>query len=207
MKYLISVALLFSCLTLQAQETPTFGNFGGAYVGGLEYWPFDDENPGSPYPDRVIWSFGGGSEPAQKCMLEANKTLISWLEDAEHPVTKAIAEFKEAGGRASFFMWTNDYTKAPRQARNARPNRVWYWSSNNDPVHGLLKFESTLLADGTCKTPTAAQASLFISQRAQMLRNRNEEARQNESRRRQEAPEQVESSPSSSSDESHINER
>lgn len=170
MKFIFAAMLMFSATFAFAQDGIRRGSFGGAYVGGLEFWPFDDANPGSPYPDRVIWSFGGAGSEAQQCMLEANRLLISWLQDSEHPVTKAIQKYNEAGGSASFFMWVNDYTKAPNQARNARRNQVWYWSSDGDQVHGLLKFESTLMPDGTCKTPSPQQAAAFIERHAGVIR-------------------------------------
>lgn len=190
------ICLLLISFTSQAQEErPRFGSFGGAYVGGQEFWPFDDSTPGSPYPDRVIWSFDGASEAAQKCMLEANQLLISWLQDENHIVTKAIQEYNDAGGNASFFMWVNDYTKGPNQARNPRRNQVWYWSGSGDQVNGLLKFESTLMPDGTCKTPSAQQAASFIERHAGVIRGIMQNDRMNESRRRNGA----ESSESSSS--------
>ncbi len=186
MKLVLAAMLVLSATFAFAQDGIRRGTFGGAHVGGQEYWPFDDDIPGSPYPDRVIWSFGGASDAAQRCMIEANTLLISWLQDENHPVTKAIQEYNEAGGSASFFMWVNDYTKAPNQARNARRNQVWYWSSDGDQVRGLLKFESTLMPDGTCKTPNERQAASFIERHAGVIRGIQANERMDESRRRNE---------------------
>src|SRR5690606_35135240 len=138
---------------------------GPSYIGGMEYWTFDDSIPGSPYPDRVLWNFEEGSDAAKKCMLEANKKLVSWLKDEEHPVNKALVHYKEIGGTADFFMWTNDYTKAPAQAARARRNRVWWWSGSSNETDGWLKFESTVMPDGTCKTPEAEQIVSYLENR------------------------------------------
>tara|TARA_R110000868_G_scaffold132380_3_gene343221 strand:+ start:42629 stop:43249 length:621 start_codon:yes stop_codon:yes gene_type:complete len=166
MKKLVLLATIcFSAISI-AQESPKTGRVGPAYIGGMEYWPFDDSIPGSPYPDRVLWSYEEGTDAAKKCMLQGNKLLVSWLEDASHPVTKALKEYKEIGGSADFFMWTNDYTKAPSQAaRGMRKARVWWWSGSGSDTSGWLKFESTVLPDGTCTNPKPEQIVTYIESR------------------------------------------
>jgi len=165
MKTFIIGLLLLSQAAHAQEERPKTGTVGPSYIGGMEYWPFDDSIPGSPYPDRVLWNYEEGSDAAKKCMLEANKKLVGWLKDEEHPVNKALVHYKEIGGTADFFMWTNDYTKAPQQAAHARRNRVWWWSGNGDETSGWLKFESTVLPDGTCKTPEAEQIVSYLENR------------------------------------------
>lgn len=165
MKYIIVLMLSFSGFTF-AQDRPTTGRIGVGYIGGMEYWPFDDAIPGSPYPDRVLWSYDEGTDAAQACMLQGNKLLVSWLEDEQHPVSVALKEYKDLGGSTDFFMWTNDYTKAPQQAaRGTRKSRVWWWSGSGSETSGWLKFESTVLADGTCQNPKAEQVVSYIESR------------------------------------------
>lgn len=165
MKLLIIGLLLLSHQTFAQEERPKTGRVGPSYIGGMEYWPFDDSIPGSPYPDRVLWSYDEGSSAAKKCMLEANKKLVGWLKDESHPVYKALVHYREIGGTPDFFMWTNDYTKAPQQASRARRNRVWWWSGSSSETSGWLKFESTVLPDGTCKTPEAEQVVSYLENR------------------------------------------
>ncbi len=163
---LILGLLLASQSFAQSNERPRSGQIGPAYIGGMEYWPFDDEIPGSPYPDRVLWSYGEGSDAAQKCMLQGNKLLVSWLEDEQSPVAQALEEYSAIGGESSFFMWTNDYTKAPQQAaRGMRKSKVWWWSGSGSETSGWLKFESTVLPDGTCQNPKEEQIVSYLESR------------------------------------------
>src|SRR5690606_12415430 len=98
MKTFIIGLLLLSQAAHAQEERPKTGTVGPSYIGGMEYWPFDDSIPGSPYPDRVLWNYEEGSDAAKKCMLEANKKLVGWLKDEEHPVNKALVHYKEIGG-------------------------------------------------------------------------------------------------------------
>ncbi|MBH48986.1 MAG: hypothetical protein CME71_12530 [Halobacteriovorax sp.] len=166
MKKLVLLATLSFTTIAGAQEYPQTGRIGPAYIGGMEYWPFDDAIPGSPYPDRVLWSYGEGSDLAKKCMLQGNQLLVSWLKDDNHPVTKALKEYKEIGGTADFFMWTNDYSKAPAQAaRGMRKSHVWWWSGSGSDTSGWLKFESTVSPDGTCSNPKPEQIVSYLESR------------------------------------------
>lgn len=127
MKYIIVLMLSFSGFAF-AQDQPTTGRIGVGYIGGMEYWPFDD-----------------ATDATKACMLQGNKLL---------------------GGSTRFFMWTNDYTKAPQQAADGtRKSRVWWWSGSGSETSGWLKFESTVLADGTCQNPRAQQVVSYIESR------------------------------------------
>lgn len=169
MKKIIFALFVLSATTQafsQQEEKPRYGNIGPAYIGGMEFWPFDDSIPGSPYPDRVLWSYGEGSDPAKACMLKGNKQLVKWLEDPQSPVAVALKEYAEIGGTSSFFQWTNDYTKAPSQAaRGTRKSRVWWWSGSGSETSGWLKYESTVLPDGTCQNPQEEQIVSYLESR------------------------------------------
>ncbi len=172
----------------QQSERPRSGQIGAGYIGGMEYWPFDDSIPGSPYPDRVLWSYEEGSKAAQECMLKGNKQLVKWLEDSQSPVSVALKEYSEIGGESSFFLWTNDYTKAPTQAaRGTRKSRVWWWSGSGSETSGWLKYESTVLPDGTCQNPKEEQIVSYLESRYHLFAER-QPAQVDNQRRREEAP-------------------
>lgn len=183
----ISVSVL-SHVSAYAEETPQTGQIGPAYIGGMEYWPFDDSIPGSPYPDRVLWSYEEGSDAAKSCMLKGNKQLVGWLKDPQSPVAVALKEYSAIGGESSFFLWTNDYTKAPSQAaRGTRKSRVWWWSGSGSETSGWLKYESTVLPDGKCQIPKEEQIVSYLESRYHLFAERQPAELANQ-RRREEAP-------------------
>jgi len=156
----------------QPEPTPTiYTSINGISIDGVEYWPFDDAQPGSPYPDRILWDYAEGSTPAKACMLAANRQLVSWLEDTNSDVYLKLRELKHRGGPSRFWMWTNDYTKAPQQAQNGmRRAHVWHWCQQHvSPDCGYLKFESTVRPDGSCALPQAEQVSSYLQGRINML--------------------------------------
>lgn len=176
MRY-FALVLLFTSLSTWGQESVPRLNtsINGIDIGGIEYWPFDDTIESSPYPNRVLWSFEEGSPLAQKCALDSSRRLTTWLEDTESEVYGKLKELKRRGGPSQFWMWTNDYTKAPSQAaRGMRPSRVWHWCAQagdmiENPDCGWLKFESAVGPDGVCKMPEAAQVANFLQQKIDSL--------------------------------------
>lgn len=169
----LAAILLFTTLSAWAQApVPTLNtSINGFQIGGLEYWPFDDARPGSPYPDRVLWEHEEGSPKAQECMIQASRRLATWLEDTDSAVYGKLKELKRRGGPAQFWLWTNDYTKAPQQAQNGmRRSHVWHWCQEHvTPDCGWLKFESTVGPDGVCKMPEAAQVASYLEGRINLL--------------------------------------
>jgi hypothetical protein len=148
-----------------------YTSINGIKIDGLEYWPFDDSIEGSPYPERVLWKFELGSKEAKACMLKSSTLLTSWLEDTHSPVYEKLKELKRRGGPSQFWMWTNDYTKAPVLAASVmRRAHVWHWCSEpSTPDCGWLKFESTVGPDGVCKMPEAQEVSNFLQSRINLL--------------------------------------
>lgn len=170
---LVTAILFLTTFSAWAQApVPTLDtSINGFRIGGLEYWPFDDARPGSPYPDRVLWEHEEGSPKAQECMVQASRRLVTWLEDTESVVHGKLIELKRRGGPSQFWMWTNDYTKAPQQAQNGmRRSHVWHWCQEHvTPDCGWLKFESTVGPDGVCKLPEAAQVASYLEGRINLL--------------------------------------
>jgi hypothetical protein len=169
----LTMILLLSTLPAWAQApVPTLNtSINGIEIGGLEYWPFNDAQPGSPYPNRVLWEHEEGSPKAQECMIESSRRLTTWLEDTQSPVYEKLRELKRRGGPSRFWMWTNDYTKAPQQAQSGmRRSHVWHWcSEHTSPDCGWLKFESTVTPDGVCKMPEALQVATYLQSRINLL--------------------------------------
>lgn len=140
-------------------------------IAGIEFWPFDDsfEKP-NPYRERIIWGWSQrASEEARACTISGNIDLVAWLEDTESEVHKALMEFKAAGGRASFFIWTNDYQKAPiyAQRRGMRRSQVWYWNK------AYLKYESTVDVEGNCTNPNQWQIVSYLQRLTRQLNSEN----------------------------------
>lgn len=163
MKKLLIGLLTLVTLSVSAQDLYTLGEIDGINIGGLEFWPFDDAISTSPYPDRIIWNFNAGaSKEVEACFLKANKKLVSWLRKPEGLVYKELHEIKALGGKADFYMWTNDYLKAPLMTATARKARVWHWNPSTRPDGGWLKFESTLMPNGICLTPDLAETEKYL---------------------------------------------
>lgn len=170
MRTLTAIILMFSFSALA--QVPTLDtSINGIQIGGLEYWPFDDAQPGSPYPDRVLWNHEEGSPQAQACMIKASRRLTTWLEDTQSVVYGKLRELKRRGGPSQFWMWTNDYTKAPQQAQNGmRRSHVWHWCDQHvTPDCGWLKFESTVGPDGSCSMPEEEQVASYLEGRINNL--------------------------------------
>lgn len=170
MSTLIAIIFMFSFSALA--QVPTLDtSINGIQIGGLEYWPFDDTQPGSPYPDRVLWEHQEGSPQAQACMIQASRRLTTWLEDTQSVVYGKLKELKRRGGPSQFWMWTNDYTKAPQQAQNGmRRSHVWHWCDQHvTPDCGWLKFESTVGPDGVCSMPEEQQVASYLEGRINNL--------------------------------------
>ena len=104
-------------------------------------------------------------------MIESSRRLASWLEDTQSPVYEKLKELKRRGGPSQFWLWTNDYTKAPLQAASGmRRAHVWHWcEEHTSPDCGWLKFESTVSPEGVCKMPEAQQVSTYLQGRINLL--------------------------------------
>lgn len=154
------VTLVFFAYTAKAQTLLTERYFDGIRISGEEYWVFDDDRPGSPYAqNRIIWSYGSAPKNSQKCGEIAYKKLTKWLKDTESPVYRAMKAYKDAGGVSRIYLWVNDYTKAPSQSARPRNSKYWLWENS------YFKFESTLMPDGTCHTPSERQIVNYVNKK------------------------------------------
>ncbi|MCO4795622.1 MAG: hypothetical protein KC493_18025 [Bacteriovoracaceae bacterium] len=158
MKQLFIFGLIAFGLNAYGSSLLTQTRFGEINIAGEEYWEFDDERPGSPYSqNRIIWSYDRAPVTAQKCAKIAYEKLSGWLKNQQSPVYRAMKAYKQAGGVSGIYLWVNDYTKAPNQSRRPRKSHLWIWEKS------LYKFESTLMPDGTCKTPSESQVVNYIN--------------------------------------------
>ncbi|TNF05190.1 MAG: hypothetical protein EP326_00720 [Deltaproteobacteria bacterium] len=159
MKTLILSSVLVFSFQANAYETLlTETKFDTLRIAGEEYWEFDDDRPGSPYSqNRIIWSYNSAPPNAKKCAQIAYKKLTGWLKDHNSPVFKVMKGYQKAGGVGGIYLWVNDYTKAPKQSLNPRKSQVWIYENS------LYKFESTLMPDGTCHTPTEKQIVNYLN--------------------------------------------
>jgi len=154
------IALIFFAVSVKAQTLLTETNFDGIRISGEEYWVFDDDRPGSPYAqNRIIWSYSQAPKNSQQCGKIAYKKLTDWLKDKNSPVYKVMKAYKDAGGVSRIYLWVNDYTKAPRQSSQPRKSKYWLWENS------YFKFESTLMPDGTCHTPTERQIVNYVNKK------------------------------------------
>jgi hypothetical protein len=165
MKNLICLlALFFFAYNSKAQEETEVllkeRNFSGVTISGEEYWVFDDDRPGSPYAqNRIIWSYNKAPKTAQKCGEIAYKKLTKWLKDKNSTVYRAMNAYKKAGGVSRIYLWVNDYTIGPNQSARPRRSNYWLWKNT------YFKFESTLMPDGTCNTPSEKQVVNYVNKK------------------------------------------
>ncbi len=159
MKTVILSSLMIFSIKANAYETLlTETRFDTLTIRGEEYWEFDDDRPGSPYAqNRIIWSYNSAPPNAKKCAQIAYKKLTGWLKNQDSPVFKVMKAYQKAGGVGGIYLWVNDYTKAPKQSLQPRKSQVWIWENS------LYKFESTLMPDGTCHTPTEKQIVNYLN--------------------------------------------
>lgn len=152
------IALIFFAVSAKAQTLLTERNFDGIRISGEEYWVFDDDRPGSPYAqNRIIWSYSQAPKNSQQCGKIAYEKLTKWLKDKNSSVYKVMKAYKDAGGVSRIYLWVNDYTKAPKQSLRPRKSKYWLWENS------YFKFESTLMPDGTCHTPTEGQIVNYVN--------------------------------------------
>lgn len=132
----------------EALPEETFIN--GFSIGGEEYWPYKEPEP--IYPDKVLWGFDSGSDPARKCMADSIRALADILQDPP----QSLLELREKHGIDSFFMWNNDYTGAPRDGMG-RFRRIWLYERS------LIKWISETNKDGTCGIMTRDDLDRFAT--------------------------------------------
>ncbi|MBT7608349.1 MAG: hypothetical protein HN576_01245 [Bacteriovoracaceae bacterium] len=159
--YILSLLLMSTVGLVQAQgpdKLLTKIHFNGINISGEEYWVFDDDKPGSPYAqNRIIWSYRSAPITAKKCARVAYDKLSAWLKDHDSLVYKSMKAYTEITGVKGIFLWVNDYSKAPKQSKSPRKSRLWIYQKR------LYKFESTLMPDGKCHTPSEKQVVNFIN--------------------------------------------
>jgi hypothetical protein len=158
--FLLCITLSLLLSTYAADRLLEKTRFKDISIDGEEYWIFDDQKEGTPYSrDSVIWSYKRAPKTAQKCAKIAYKKLRGWLEDESSNVAQALSAYSKAGYPSGIYFWVNDYTKAKRKADRPRSHSVWIWKDR------YLKFESVLMPDGKCKTPSEEHILNFVNKK------------------------------------------
>ena len=93
------------------------------------------------------------SDLSKACISKGHKQLKDWLADENSTMSKYLKLIDEIKGITSFYLWVNDYHtyKSHKKGLSAREASVWYWDA--DDLYGFIKYEVTILPDGTCEIP------------------------------------------------------
>lgn len=124
----------------QVEDFPREPAPNGFYFSGQEYWPYKEPQP--LYPDKILWGYESGSEPAKKCMAAAQNELLKILNDPP----KELLELRDKTGINSFFAWNNDYTGASANGMGSI-HHLWLYQGR------LIKWISETNRNGKCLLP------------------------------------------------------
>ena len=93
------------------------------------------------------------SDLSKACIDKGHQQLKAWLADENSTMSKYLKLIGEIEGNTNFYFWVNDYHtyESHRKGMSPREARVWYWDA--DALYGFIKYEVTILSDGTCLIP------------------------------------------------------
>jgi hypothetical protein len=156
----------------------------GYELTGAEYWPYVGEVD-IKYPEEVLWGFypeagvvpPGEEDPnpatarpeAVACAQKAHAALVAFV-TSDSPKFRRANELGAAAGWVvpRFYLWTNDYGKAATPyPPGVREARLWYWKRKQPSPPkppGYWKWESSLLQNGECTIPQAAQIETYLDE-------------------------------------------
>jgi hypothetical protein len=165
-----------------ADRMDTF-EMNGYVLAGAEYWPYVGKDD-IKYPEEVLWGFypqkgvvaAGETEanpdsarPEVIACAQESFTALQVFLASNPPKLRSIIERGEAAGFVPrFYLWTNDYGRAATPyPPGVREARLWYWKRKQpEPPKppGYWKWEASLLQDGNCQVPQAAQIETYLTE-------------------------------------------